>query len=198
MRLKWKLVSVHLEIVAILSQERCTVHAEHTIGSDIIFNAPDGTSRWCGSYGISCRPIWRQCQFRCKIGARFVPNLPYAQKSFWTHPIELLGDVGYVESCFSLFGDTISVGARQGHGFCQTYHRLKNHFGCTRWYSQVTRVKWKLILVCLEIVLILMQYRCTVCAERTISSKIILGAPDGTLRWHGSFGISFWSVWRQC
>jgi hypothetical protein len=29
-----------------------------------------------------------------------VPNIPYAQKLFWTHPIELLGDVGHDESCF--------------------------------------------------------------------------------------------------
>jgi hypothetical protein len=34
----------------------------------------------------------------------------------------------------------------------------------------------------LEIVLILMQDRCTVCAERTTSLEIILDAPDGTPR----------------
>jgi hypothetical protein len=44
------------------------------------------------------------------------------------------------------------------------------------------RPKWKLILVCLEIVLILMQDRCMVCADRTIVSEIILDAPDGTPR----------------
>jgi hypothetical protein len=38
-----------------------------------------------------------------------------------------------------------------------------------------------LVLVCLEIVLILMQDRCTVCVERTIGSEIILDASDGTL-----------------
>jgi hypothetical protein len=38
-------------------------------------------------------------------------------------------------------------------------------------------VKWKLISVCLETVLILAQDRCTVCAERTIGSKIILTHP---------------------
>ena len=37
-----------------------------------------------------------------------------------------------------------------------------------------------LIYVNLEIVLILMQDRCTVCAERTIGSEIVLDAPDGT------------------
>ena len=33
-------------------------------------------------------------------------------KSFWTHLMELLGDVGHVESHFGLFGDGLSVGAR--------------------------------------------------------------------------------------
>ena len=34
----------------------------------------------------------------------------------------------------------------------------------------------------LEIVLVLVQDRCTVCAKRTIGSEIILDAPDGTPR----------------
>ena len=64
--LKWKLVSVCLEIVLILTQDRCTVCVEHT---------------WAG-------------------------------KSFWTHPMELLGDVGHMESHFFQFGCRVSVGAR--------------------------------------------------------------------------------------
>ena len=44
-----------------------------------------------------------------------MPNEPEAQKSFWTHPMELLGDVGHVESHFILFGDSVSVGARLTH-----------------------------------------------------------------------------------
>ena len=39
------LVSVHLDIVLILTQERCTICAERTIGSEIILGAPDGTRR---------------------------------------------------------------------------------------------------------------------------------------------------------
>ena len=35
----WKLVSVRLEIVLVLVQDRCTVCAKHTIGLDIVFNA---------------------------------------------------------------------------------------------------------------------------------------------------------------
>jgi hypothetical protein len=60
------LISVRLEIVLTLTQDRCTVCVEHTIGLEIILDAL----------------------------------------------IDLLGDVGHVESRFSLFGDNISVGAR--------------------------------------------------------------------------------------
>jgi hypothetical protein len=97
--------------------------------------------------------VWGYCW--CKIGAQFAPNVPSAQKSFWTHSVvligdmaqvkaqsiqraliwtqdrctvyvehsigseiildhlmELLGDVGHVESHFFLFGDIVSVSAR--------------------------------------------------------------------------------------
>ena len=67
-RLKWMLVSVHLEKVLILTQDRCT---------------------FCSA-----------------------PNILLAQKSFWMLPMELLGDVGHVESHFFPLGDNVSVGAR--------------------------------------------------------------------------------------
>ena len=54
----------------------------------------------------------------------------------WTHPMELLRDVGHVESRS----------------------------------------------VRLEMVLVLVLDRCTVCAKRTIDSDIVLDAPDGTPR----------------
>jgi hypothetical protein len=37
--------SIHLEIVLIGMQDRCTVCSEHTIGVEIIFDTPDGTPR---------------------------------------------------------------------------------------------------------------------------------------------------------
>ena len=37
--------SVHLEMVLVLVQDRCTVCVKHTIGSEIILDAPDGTPR---------------------------------------------------------------------------------------------------------------------------------------------------------
>jgi hypothetical protein len=46
-----------------------------------------------------------------------------------------LGDVGHVEVRHCPFGDSVSVSARSVHGLRQTYHSLRNHFGCTRWYS---------------------------------------------------------------
>ena len=36
----WNLVSIRLEIVLVLVQDRCTVCAKRTIGLDIVFNAP--------------------------------------------------------------------------------------------------------------------------------------------------------------
>ena len=44
-RLKWKLVSVLSNIVLILTQDRCTVCVDRSIGSEIVFDAPDGTPR---------------------------------------------------------------------------------------------------------------------------------------------------------
>ena len=48
-RLNWKLVSVRVEIVLILTQDRCVVFAERTIGLEIILDAgldaPDVTTR---------------------------------------------------------------------------------------------------------------------------------------------------------
>jgi hypothetical protein len=39
------LTSVHLEIVLILMQDRCTVCAERTTGFEIILNTTNGTPR---------------------------------------------------------------------------------------------------------------------------------------------------------
>ena len=69
-------------------QERCMVCARRTIGS----------------IGSSFRPFG--------LGARFVSNVPLDQKSFWTHPMELLGDVGHVEARFVPFGDSVYRSAR--------------------------------------------------------------------------------------
>jgi hypothetical protein len=39
----WNLVSVHLATMLVLVQDGCMICAKHTIGSEIILDAPDGT-----------------------------------------------------------------------------------------------------------------------------------------------------------
>ena len=87
--------------------------------------------------------------------------------------MELLDDMCHMESRFGPFGDIVSFGARQVHSLHLMHHTLRNHFGCTCWYSQVKGLKWMLGSVCLEIVLILMQGRCTVCMEQPNAWKTI-------------------------
>jgi hypothetical protein len=77
------------------------------------------------------------------------------------------------------------------HGLHRTYHRLGNYFGRTQWPFYVTWVKWKLVSIHLETVLILTQDMYRVCTECAIGSEIILGTPDGTPRCRGFSGSSF-------
>jgi hypothetical protein len=55
--------------------------------------------------------------------------------------MELLGDVGHVESHLFLLGDSVIVGARLVHSLRQMYHWLRKHFGRTQWYSWVRELK---------------------------------------------------------
>jgi hypothetical protein len=64
------------------------------------------------------------------------------------------------------------------HDLRRTYHRLRNHFGRTRWIFLVTVVIWNLISMHLGTVLVSVQDRCTVCDKHQL--EIILNAPDGT------------------
>jgi len=42
-------------------QDRCTVCAKRTIGSEIILDAPFGTPRWRGSRESLFRSVWIWC-----------------------------------------------------------------------------------------------------------------------------------------
>jgi hypothetical protein len=94
----------------------------------------------------------------------------------------LLGDEAQVDARFRPFKDSANLDARLVHGLCRMYPSLRNHFGRTRWNTKVKWVMWNLVLVHLEIVLVLVQDRCMVCAKHTIGSEIILDAPDSTPR----------------
>jgi hypothetical protein len=100
----WNLIMVCLETVLVLVQ--CMICTKHTIGSEIILNAPDSTPTCLGPCGSS---FWSVC-------------VPQAQKLFWMHQMKLLGDVRQVESHFGLFANSVSVGAMPN--LHQTHHRL--------------------------------------------------------------------------
>ena len=55
-------------------------------------------------------------QDRCMVCTRRT----IGSESFLTHPMELHGDVGPMESCFGPFGHCVSVGARLLHILRQT------------------------------------------------------------------------------
>jgi len=95
------------------------------------------------------------------------------------HPMELLDNLCHMESRFGLFRNSVSFGARYVHDLRLMHHSLRNHFGSTVGTS-VKRLKWKLGLICLEIVLNLMQDRCTVCMEHTIRLEINLDTNNRT------------------
>ena len=110
MRLKWKLVLVHLETVLMLSQDRCIVHVKHIMGSKFILGAPDKTPRCRWSCGISLHLeiVLILTQDSCTVCVEHA----IGTEIVWTHPMELLDDMGHVESHFFLFGDSVSLGAR--------------------------------------------------------------------------------------
>jgi hypothetical protein len=76
-----KLVSVHLEIVLNLKEDRCTVCAERTIGSENILNTLDGTPR-LGHLEYRLETMLVSLQDRClvctkhTVGLEIVMDIP--------------------------------------------------------------------------------------------------------------------------
>jgi hypothetical protein len=48
----------------------------------------------------------------CKMVPWYAPNVPLAQKSFWTHPMVLLGYEAQLKAHFGRLGDSANLGAR--------------------------------------------------------------------------------------
>jgi hypothetical protein len=70
----WNLILVHLEIVFVSVQYRCTVFAKRTIGSEIILDAPDDTlgdepqvEACLSSFGDSGNHIARKVRGLCQM-----------------------------------------------------------------------------------------------------------------------------------
>jgi hypothetical protein len=101
-------------------------------------------------------------QDRCMVWAKCTIGLEIILLA----PNGFLGDDAHVEARFDPFGDSANLDIRLVHCLCRTYHRLRNHFGHTRWNSYVMWVLSNLISVHLETVLVSVQDRCTICAKR--------------------------------
>jgi hypothetical protein len=87
-----------------------------------------------------------------------------------------------VKACFGPFGHSVNLNARYVYGLRQMCHGHGNLLRHTYWYSKVMCVKWRVILVYLETVLIKAQDRCTVCAKCTMGMENFSGTPNGTSR----------------
>jgi hypothetical protein len=55
----WNLILFRLEIGLALLQDRCSFCFKHTIGSEIVLDAPDGALRCRGSSGCLIWSVWR-------------------------------------------------------------------------------------------------------------------------------------------
>jgi hypothetical protein len=111
-KFKYKLVSVRLKKVLILTQDNYTVCAERSIARKSFWTHPVVLLANVSHVEACFGPFRDSDLCRCNIGERFVSNMPLAQKSFWTHPTIFLGDEAQVEACLSLFRDSANLDAR--------------------------------------------------------------------------------------
>jgi uncharacterized membrane protein len=68
----WNLVLVHLKIVLVSVQDRCMVCAKHTVGSEIVLDAPNSTPMWQAQVDAlfsSFDIVLIMTQDRCKVCA---------------------------------------------------------------------------------------------------------------------------------
>ena len=74
---KWKLISVSLEIVAILTQDRCTVCVECTIGSEIVLDTLKSKVTWViwNLASFCLETVLVSVQLRCMVHARHTTGL---------------------------------------------------------------------------------------------------------------------------
>ena len=110
MYVKLKLILVRIGIVLVSARDGCMVRAERTIGLEIILAAPDGTPRdevKSKLISVHLDTVLISAQDRCTICA----ERTMAWKSFWAHPMVLLGDVSHVEARFGPFGDSVNLDA---------------------------------------------------------------------------------------
>jgi len=90
----------------------------------------------------------------------------------------LLGVMSLVEARVGPFGGSVSLAQDRCVVCDECTSGMEIALGTPEWYSKVMYVKWKLVSVRFEIVLVLAQDRCTVCADCTSGKEIALGTPE--------------------
>jgi hypothetical protein len=196
MRLKRKLDSVCSEILLILTQDRCMVRAKRSRGLKISLDAPDGTSRWRGSCGISFSVYFEivlvSVQDRCTVCAERTTGFENHFGCTWWNS----SGTWVTWKLVSVYLEIVLVLVQHRCRVC-TKHTIGSEIvldapnGTLGDEAQV-----KAWFSLFGDMLILTQDRCTVCAERIRGSEIILDASDGTPMWGGSCRILFLSIWR--
>ena len=76
---------------------------ECTLGMEIALGTPEWYSKVMYVKWKLVSVCFKTVLALAQEGARFAPNVPRAQKSFWAHPIILLGNIGQEEACFGSF-----------------------------------------------------------------------------------------------
>jgi hypothetical protein len=91
-------------MVLVSVQDRCTVYAKCSLGSQIVLEAPNGTPRKQGSSGSTFSPFGDRCTVCSKstIGLQIIFDAPNGTPRC----------VGHLESRFSPFVDGVSVSPR--------------------------------------------------------------------------------------
>ena len=112
----------------------CTVCAKRTIGSDIDLDAPDellGDVGHVESRSVRLEMVLVLMEDRCTVCAK----LTIGSDIVLDAPDGTPRDEAQLGARFSPFGDSVNLDARSVHGLRRRYHRLRNHFGRTRWNS---------------------------------------------------------------
>ena len=129
----WNLASVHLEIVLVSVQGRCTV-AHNAPQSKkpfwthlvVLLGEEAQVEAWFSLFRDSSNLDARQTHGLHGTYHMLRNQFGHTQWNCQMHLMELIDEVCHMESRFGPVGDSISFGARQVRGLCLVHHRLRN------------------------------------------------------------------------
>jgi hypothetical protein len=93
MYVKWKLISVRLEIVLVSAQDRCIVCAKCTTGIETFLTHPMVLQGDVVQVEARFAPFAHSVNLDTRYWLSFAPSVPQAWKPFRAHPMLHIGDV---------------------------------------------------------------------------------------------------------